>query len=155
MPTILPPWPHILFGILEPFSLVLGSLAPIYDLDGFIAGQTPHVDPPIQHPSSLALAYQLGNLYSLLFLVGVGVLHTTTESKVIRNYMIGLALADVGHVYATYLGMGWDAFADVGAWNALTWGNIGATAFLFFNRLLYLAGFFGSTRAPKVASKKE
>lgn len=101
------------------------------------------------------MAYQLGNLYSLLFLLGIAVLHTTTEPKVIRNYMIGLAIADVGHVYATYLGMGWNAFADVGAWNALTWGNIGATTFIFFNRLAYLVGLFGSTRAPKVASKKE
>lgn len=82
-------------------------------------------------------------------------LHTTTEPKVIRNYFIGLAIADVGHVYATYLGMGWNAFADVGAWNALTWGNIGATAFLFFNRVAYLAGVFGSAKVPKVASKKE
>ena len=134
---------------------VLGSLAPIYDLDGFIAGQTPQADPPLSHPSSLALAYQLANLYSLLFLVGIGVLHATTDPKVIRNYFIGLAIADIGHIYATYLGMGWTAFADVGAWNALTWGNIGATAFLFVNRVAYLAGLFGSARAPKADAKKE
>ncbi|OQE29635.1 hypothetical protein PENSTE_c002G09120 [Penicillium steckii] len=155
MPTILPPWPQLLFGVLEPISLVFGSLAPLHDLYGFIAGQTPHANPPVLHPSSVALAYQLANLYSLLFLVGVGVLHTTTEPKVIRNYMIGLAIADVGHVYATYLGMGWDSFADIGAWNALTWGNIGATSFIFINRLAYLAGLFGPARAPKAASKKE
>lgn len=174
MPTIFPTWPHVLFGVLEPLSLyvpslpvskqtthlltkyrVLGSLAPVYDLNGFIAGQTPHVAPPPSHPSSVALAYQLGNLYSLMFLVGVGVLHTSTEPKVLRNYLIGLAIADVGHLYATYLGMGWDAFADVGAWNALTWGNIGATGFLFVNRLLYFAGVFGFAKAPKAPEKKE
>ncbi|KAJ5153249.1 uncharacterized protein N7482_009727 [Penicillium canariense] len=155
MPTILPAWPHVLFGVLEPLSLVLGSLAPLYDLQGFIAGQTPQAEPPTAHPSSLALAYQLGNLYSLLFLIGVAVLHTTTEPKVLRNYLIALAIADVGHVYATYLGMGWNAFVDVGAWNALTWGNIGATAFLFFNRVAYLLGIFGTAKAPKVLGKRE
>ncbi|KAJ5116226.1 hypothetical protein N7456_000574 [Penicillium angulare] len=156
MPTILPSWPNILFGILEPISLVMGSLSPIVDLDGFINGQTPHVSAPTtQHPSSVALAYQLGNLYHLLFLVGVAVLHTTTEPKVIRNYLIGLAIADVGHVYATYIAMGWESFVDVGGWNALTWGNIGATGFLFANRILYFLGLFGKAQAPKVAAKKE
>ncbi|CEJ57166.1 hypothetical protein PMG11_05871 [Penicillium brasilianum] len=155
MPTILPTWPHVLFGFIEPLSLVLGSLAPIYDLDSFIAGQTPQADPPSAHPSSLSLAYQLGNLYSLLFLIGVAVLHTSTEPKVVRNYLIALAIADVGHVYATYLGMGWTAFSDVGAWNALTWGNIGATAFLFINRLAYFVGIFGPTKTSKVAGKRE
>lgn len=134
---------------------VLGSLAPLYDLDGFIAGQTAHVAPPAPHPSSTALAFQLGNMYFLMSLVGIGVLHTTTEPKVLHNYLIGLALADIGHVCATYLAMGWDAFADVGAWNALTWGNVGATGFLFINRVLYLLGVFGTAKAPKAAGKKE
>ncbi|QQK48210.1 Pyridoxamine 5'-phosphate oxidase family protein [Penicillium digitatum] len=95
MPTIFPTWPHILFGVLEPISLALGSVFPVYDLRGFIAGQTPTiVAPATLHPSSIALAYQLGNLYSLLFLVGVGVCHATTEPRVLHNYLIGLAIAD-------------------------------------------------------------
>lgn len=134
----------------------LGSAYPLYDLQGFITGQTPTTPAPATlHPSSVALAYQLGNLYSLLFLVGVGVCHATTEPKVLRNYLIGLAIADVGHVYATYLAMGWDAFVNVGAWNSLTWGNIGVTAFLFVNRIAYLWGAFGYAKAPKAAAKQQ
>ena len=72
-----------------------------------------------------------------------------------RNYLIALAIADVGHVYATYLGMGWAAFTNLSSWNALTWGNIGATTFLFINRLAYFAGIFGTAKAPKVAGKRE
>jgi hypothetical protein len=74
---------------------------------------------------------------------------------VLRNYLIGLAIADVGHIYATYLAMGWGAFVDVGTWNALTWGNIGVTGFLFVNRLLYLGGVFGTAKAPKAPGKKQ
>lgn len=85
----------------------------------------------------------------------MAVLHTSTEPKVVRNYLIALAIADVGHVYATYLGMGWAAFVNVGAWNPLTWGNIGATAFLFINRLAYFMGIFGTAKAPKVVEKRE
>lgn len=73
----------------------------------------------------------------------------------LRNYLIGLAIADVGHVYATGLAMGWDAFVDVGAWNVLTWGNVGATTFLFVNRIAYFLGFFGYAQAPKAATKHE
>lgn len=90
-----------------------------------------------------------------MFLLGVGVLHTTSEPKVVRNYLVGLAIADIGHIYATYLAMGWDAFVDVGAWNALTWGNIGATGFLFVNRVAHLLGVFGSAKAPKAPGKQE
>lgn len=134
----------------------MGALSPVFDLDGFINGQTPLVPASAsQHPSSVALAFQLGNLYGLLFLIGVAVLHTSTDPKVIRNYLIALAIADVGHVYATYFAMGWEAFIDIGSWNALTWGNVGATGFLFLNRILYFLGLFGQAQAPKAAGKKE
>lgn len=177
MPTIFPPWPHILFGILEPISLyvglsnlpihlqtayrfslsrALGSLFPLYDLNGFITGQTPNIAAPdVLHRSSLALAWQLGNVYSLVCLVGIGVCWSTTEPKVLRNYLFALAVADVGHVYCTYLAMGWDAFVDVGAWNSLTWGNVGITGFLLINRIAYLLGVFGYAKAPKALGKKE
>lgn len=128
---------------------------PVFDLDGFINGQVPHVAAPsTQHPSSVTLAYQLGNLYGLLFLAGVGVLHATNEPKVARNYLIACAIADAGHIYATYLGMGQDAFTDVGAWNALAWGNIGFTGFLLLNRLAYFAGLFGQPKGIKVEGKE-
>jgi hypothetical protein len=35
------------------------------------------------------VAYQLGNIYLLLAMVGVAVLYTTTEAKVVHNYVIG------------------------------------------------------------------
>ncbi|OJJ43472.1 hypothetical protein ASPZODRAFT_74326 [Penicilliopsis zonata CBS 506.65] len=154
MPTIFPTWPNILFGTLEPISLLLGAAAPLVDLHGFIAGQTPKTVAPAElHPSSIALAYQLGNLYALLFMIGVAVCHGTSEPKVLRNYLVALAIADVGHVYATYVAMGWDAFVDISSWNALTWGNIGATAFLFANRLGYFMGIFGYAKLPKLEEK--
>ena len=126
------------------------------NLRSFITEQTPNRDGPVSlHPSSIALAYQLGNVYFLLFLLGVGVCYTTSEPKVLRNYTIALAIADVGHVLATYLGMGWETFADVASWNAMTWGNVGVTVFLFVNRLVYLFGGFGEAASVQDASKKD
>ena len=35
-------------------------------------------------------------------MLGVGVLYATTDAKVVRNYLLACAIADVGHLYATY-----------------------------------------------------
>ena len=58
------------------------------------------------------------------------------------------------HVYVTGLAMGWDAFVDVAGWNVLTWGNVGVTAFLFGNRVLYFLGVFGYPSLPVEDDRK-
>ncbi|KAF9889785.1 hypothetical protein FE257_006875 [Aspergillus nanangensis] len=152
--TILPLWPHILFAILEPLSLIGGWLLPILDLNSFITDQIPQLVATHStiHPTSVALAYQLANLYGLLCILGLAIVYSTTEPIVLRNYFIALAVADVGHIYVTYLAMGWATFKDVGAWNVLTWGNVGVTTFLLMNRILYLGGVFGVARASSAPS---
>lgn len=47
------------------------------------------------------VAYQLGNIYLLLAMVGIAVLYSTTEPKVVRNYIVALWIADIGHVVIT------------------------------------------------------
>lgn len=63
-------------------------------------------------------------------MVGVAVLYTTTEAKVVRNYVIALLLADISHVGITCYVMDDQRLFDVANWNAMTWGNIGATVCL-------------------------
>lgn len=60
-------------------------------------------------------------------MIGLAVLYTTNEPKVVRNYIIALWLADFTHIGSTAYYMGYDAAVDVMSWNALTWGNIGFT----------------------------
>lgn len=79
-------------------------------------------------------------------MVGVGVLYATTEPQVVRNYVIALAVADIGHLVATASVVGYSHLFDVGSWNAMAWGNVGATAFLFVTRMAYLLGLFGEDR---------
>ena len=81
-------------------------------------------------------------------MIGLGILYQTTDPKVVRNFLVACAIADVGHVYVTYVGMGKD-FWDVANWNGLAWGNIGATGSLFVVRCLYLLGAFGQDRVPE------
>lgn len=77
--------------------------------------------------NSRLVALQLGNCYGLLFLAAVAVLYTTTELKVVRNYLIALWIADIGHIAVCYVGLGFERFVDVASWNSMTWGNVGAT----------------------------
>lgn len=60
-------------------------------------------------------------------MVGIAVLYTTTDPKVVHNYVIALWLADIGHVAVTCWVMEYEKLVDIANWNALTWGNIGAT----------------------------
>ncbi|PLB39235.1 uncharacterized protein BDW47DRAFT_103276 [Aspergillus candidus] len=154
--TILPTWPHILFAVLEPLSGIGGWVVPFNDgLTRFILEQVPSVAPPETiHPSSVALAGQLVNLYGLLAVLCVGIVYSTNEPKVLRNYLACLCFSDVGHIYANYVAMGPEAFLNVQGWNALGWGNIAVTAFLFVNRVLYLLGVFGYAQAPKASLKQ-
>lgn len=94
-------------------------------------------------PTTHVLALQLGNVYGLLAMIGVGILYQTTEPKVVRNFLVACAVADVGHLYVTYAVMGGKEYFDVGHWNAMGWGNIGVTAGLLITRLLYFVGAFG------------
>lgn len=90
-------------------------------------------------------------------MIGVAVLYTTTEPKVVRNFLIACAIADVGHVYVTYAVMGGKAFFDLGNWNAMAWGNVGVTLGLLVTRVAYLFGLFGEDRVvedTKTAMKK-
>lgn len=123
------------------------------------------------------MALQLGNAYGLLCLVGLAVLLTTSELKVVRAYLIALLIADVGHVGVTAYGLGYDKFVDFAGWNATTWGNVGVTvgtfpiaradalwppadladfekAFLGFTRTLYLLGLFGPDAVETSAARK-
>lgn len=70
---------------------------------------------------------RLGNIYLLLAMVGIAVLYSTTEARVVHNYVIALWIADIGHVFITCYVMEYDRAVDIANWNAMTWGNIGAT----------------------------
>lgn len=102
---------------------VPGIVAP----DWFIGQQmAQHTSVPSSKNSQL-VAQQLGNAFGLLAMVGAAVLYTTNEPKVVRNYLVALWIADIGHVYLTYRGLGSDRFMDVASWNAMTWGNVFVT----------------------------
>ncbi|KAH7358143.1 hypothetical protein B0T11DRAFT_100304 [Plectosphaerella cucumerina] len=142
MAASLPRFPRVVFTIIEPISLVAGFIGVVADPDWFIAEQAPITAPLVSSVHARVVALQLGNLYLLMAMVGLAVLSTTSEVKVVRNYIIALWIADLGHIFACWLAMG-DAFFDVARWNAMAWGNVGMTLFLCLTRSGWLLGFFG------------
>ncbi|KAI4143862.1 MAG: hypothetical protein L6R39_004417 [Caloplaca ligustica] len=153
MSTILPPIPRLIFTILEPLACFAGYLGSVLDTSSFAASQVPSNPLTPLTPTTQVLALQLGNCYGLIALIAIGVLYSTNEPKVVRNYLVACAIADVGHLWVTYAVLGYADFVDVRGWNSLAWGNIGFTFFLFVMRIVYLLGIFGDDRVVVSAKK--
>ena len=140
-------------ALIQNHLSIAGWITAYFDTIGFIANQIPSSSLPKALPSSpgaQVVAMQLGNTYMLLALLGLFILNTTTDVRVVKVYIIALAIADIGHVVPTMWMLGWERSIAVQNWNKMAWGNIGATAFLFVTRVAYLFGLFGKDRAiPK------
>ncbi|RYP36543.1 hypothetical protein DL767_003366 [Monosporascus sp. MG133] len=159
MASQLPTFPRIVFTIIEPISLISGALGAFIDTDWFITSQAStsiSTSSPIQayDINARVVAQQLGNTYFLLCLLGVAVLWTTSELRVVRNYLLAAWVADISHVWLTCRALGWVRSVDVTAWNAMTWGNVGFTTFLFLTRTAWFLGVFGPDH-PAAAAEVE
>lgn len=108
-----------------------GFAGAVYDPAWFVAQQIPQDKPLVASENSIVMAHQLGNMYLGMCLVGLALFWTTSEARVVRNYLIALLIADAGHVGFTWYGLGSDRFMDVSRWNAMAWGNLGATVRTF------------------------
>ncbi|KAI4149273.1 MAG: hypothetical protein LQ341_001364 [Variospora aurantia] len=153
MSTILPAFPRLVFTVIEPLACIGGYLAPILDTSFFAASQVPTITPTPLTSTTQILALQLGNCYGLIGLIAIGVLYSTSEPKVVRNYLIACAIADVGHLWVTYIVLGYANFVDVKSWNSIAWGNIGFTFFVFVMRVGYLTGILGKNKVATGAKK--
>ena len=67
------------------------------------------------------------------------------SAKLVRNYIVALAVGDVGHLAVTGWGMGVKGMLDVGGWSSVAWGNMGITGGLLAVRLAWLGGWFGES----------
>lgn len=101
-----------------------GFIGAVYDPEWFVAEQIPQAAPVLSSENSILVAWQLGNMYLLMAFVGLGVLLTTSEIKVVRSYLVALWLGDIGHVAFTCYGLGLTRLLDPAGWNAMAGGNI-------------------------------
>lgn len=116
--------------------------------DWFVSEQIARSAPVALTDNSRVVAQQLGNCYGLAFLVGIAVLYTSSELRVVRNYLIALLIADVGHLAITYGALEYDRIVYVGEWNPMTWGNVGATVGVTSSALIRLANHLEVVSLP-------
>ncbi|KAF4971539.1 hypothetical protein FZEAL_9823 [Fusarium zealandicum] len=154
MASCLSTWPFVLFGIVEPLLLVWGYINFLQDPFQYYAAQMPGYPSAIEHftPPAQVLSWQMGNIFPLLAAIAV-ICCWTKHGEVAVWYLIAVAFADMGHIYAVYRA-GPDYFLNVAEWNDMTWGNVGVSAFLNVNRWLTVLGVFGTVGGSMDRAKK-
>jgi hypothetical protein len=136
MTSILPTIPRFVFTIFEPLSLIAGAIGAYSNPSWFVAEQIVMSPPETLSPNSIVVTLQLGNLYLLLAMVGISIMYTSTEPRVVQNYIWALLIADIGHLYVTYYILEYERFVDIANWNAMAYGNILTTVRFLENEIV-------------------
>ncbi|KAI1090855.1 hypothetical protein F5B19DRAFT_461311 [Rostrohypoxylon terebratum] len=146
--------PKIVFGVVEPAMRVWAYISCLSDPTAFFAAQAPPFTASAVPPQALVPLLQLANVYLLLAALAV-LCAFTSHRSIARWYLVAVALADYGHVWATYRGVGEQAFWNVSEWNDMLWGGVGVSAVLNVLRWLTVLGAFGRLRDPRTPGLKK
>ena len=126
------------------------------DPDDYYIRQLPNAttSTTVVTPQALSLSLQMGNVLLLLAFMAV-ICSWTHHPDIPKKYLVAVALADFGHIYAAYVSLGDKLFWDVSKWNDMVWGNIGSSLFLNVNRWATVLGLFGTIGGRKTARGKK
>ncbi|EPS41043.1 hypothetical protein H072_5073 [Dactylellina haptotyla CBS 200.50] len=139
MPTI--PW--IAFGILEPILCVGACFTILVDPHAGLRALGP--SPEAYHPDEAPVAaiVSLANVSLLMAGAEFVCCYLSREVQVARAYICCLIVADLGHIFPAYKGVGPILFMNPAGWNAITALNIWGAVGVIGMRVAYLAGVFG------------
>ncbi|KAK6522077.1 hypothetical protein TWF281_002646 [Arthrobotrys megalospora] len=146
MATLLPTVPYWVFCVYEPVSIFAGFAFAILQPEQFVAQQLPDTELAELTPSGKLIAWQTGNLFGIMAMMGIAILFATTEVAVVKRYLVVLLLGDLGHLMAVWWMMGSYEFFAAHRWSGFTWGNVGMTMFLALTRIGTLVGLFGAIK---------
>lgn len=146
MPSTAPPAPAIpsvyrfVFCWLEPVSILTGAIYAHFFQSTYLhlthAASSPGVSLPI---STSIVMSQLANLYLGLAFLEASVLRATPDIKVWKTFLVGLLVADLGHLL-TVLPLGTHIYWAFWRWNAIDLGNVPFVYFLAVTRICMLLG---------------
>jgi hypothetical protein len=149
MTDSLPLWYRIFFLYIEPVSGLLGAYFAAFRQNDYLDLTHSPSAPPIGIPLGTSIALtQLGNLYLLFSLIEALVLRSTNDIKVWRAVMIGMLVADFGHLYSVSP-LGWEVFYDVKNYNAIDYGNV---LFVYAGAMTRSAFLYGIGQQPTKSS---
>jgi hypothetical protein len=126
---------------IEPFFTLLGAFYAFFLPQTYLdmTRVTQFADTIGSSVAALVALRQLGNLYLAFAINEAVVLRATSDRRVWQALLLGLLIADFGHLYSLYP-LGLDIYYGVMKWGPMDWGNIafvycGATA-----RICFLTG---------------
>ncbi|KAK4125802.1 hypothetical protein N657DRAFT_613932 [Parathielavia appendiculata] len=157
--TTLPTFPLIVFGVIEPALLTWAYIEGMCDPRLYFLKQVPNTTgspgtAAAFSPEALGVTLQLLNVWLLLALMAV-VACFSRDPATAKGYLLAVALADWGHIYATYRAIGADVFFDPSQWNDMVWGGIGVSGVLNVLRWLTLLGVLGPVVARDTDGKRK
>lgn len=94
---------------------------------------------------------QLANLYLLFAFNEAFILRSTSDSRVWRTVLLGMLIADFGHLYSVSA-LGPDIYWKITQWNVMDFGNVGFVYAGACMRIAFLCGI-GIGVPPKKQSK--
>ncbi|EMD00504.1 hypothetical protein BAUCODRAFT_172118 [Baudoinia panamericana UAMH 10762] len=143
---------RLFFLYIEPVFTAIGA---IYALDVF---GLQHEYMQLTYPTSAGLLgaskresiilNQLGNMYFIFAFNEALVLRATNDLRVWRIFLLGLLIADLGHLYSVHsvgVGIYWSAWA----WNSMYWGNLGFVYLGATMRTCFLLGLGLQPSSPR------
>jgi hypothetical protein len=125
------------------------------DPEGYFLKQVPNMEGRGEFSAeALSVTLQLINVLLLLAPMAV-VCCFSRDTFTAKGYLFAVALADYGHIWATYRALGKVVFYDTSRWNDMIWGNVVVSGVLNVLRWLTLFGVFGPIVAPEVDGMKK
>jgi len=159
---------RLFFLYIEPISALVGSYYAAGQPTQYLSYLSPTkiTSTPIPPTETLITLYQLSNLYLLFALNEHFVLSSTRSLKTWRRLLLGLLIADFGHLatmwpLAVAVGKGavaegiWAVFGNVWAWDAMEWGSVGFVYMGATMRICFLLGVGLSLGKNLKTRKKE
>ncbi|KAM3419189.1 hypothetical protein BST61_g5133 [Cercospora zeina] len=117
------PLPYTLFFLyIEPLSTIIGAYFAHFRQEQYMSMTVPGAA-EVSTRESIVLS-QLANLYCAFTLNEALVLRSTTSHKVWSTLLLGLLIADFGHIYACKAA-GVELYYAFWKWNAMWFGNLG------------------------------
>lgn len=148
---------RLFFLTIEPIFALGGALlsyfGPLRYLQLTHPASAPSAVANIPLSTQIVLA-QLANLYLLFAINEALVLRSTSELKVWRTVLVGLLIADFGHLYSVSL-LGLDVYWKVNQWNIMDFGNVGFVYGGAAMRIAFLAGVGLQAKGAKRSRRRD
>ena len=138
---------RVVFLWLEPASILAGAFYACFQQSMYLRLTHEASAPrdPVPPGTSIVLM-QLANLYFALALLEASILRATSDITVWKTALVGLLVADVGHVLSVARHA---SLYQYWVWNAIDWGNIPFVYFLALTRLCLLLNVGYGTEQTK------